>query len=220
MSCRDMKAQTSPEPVYRYFHDEQHAEDFSRGRRVRISSLSACRVAEGYSGDSDEASMTYHGHIDDGSTSDWAVREILQRSSIGADPGITLRNITTNITYVYADAYLLCCTRERNAEAADRFGRFCVRINYPRVFAKMVHARLQDLLPLGHALRCRLSPVIYREREYAGLSAPAPPLFVKPTKYAVEREVRMVWDPDPSFGDLSAVYVSAPELSGLCARVS
>lgn len=215
-----MDATSAVGPVYRYLREERHAENFSRGRDVRISSISTCRKAEGFSGDSAEASMTYRGHIEEGSSSNPDMREILRRSGVSADLGITMKNVATNITFYYADAFLLCCTREMSPVASERFGPFCVRINHPSIFVKFVAARLLgEVLPIGSSLNCGLGFVTYGEREYAGLSAPRPAMFVKSIKDASEREVRMIWSPKPAQGDLRPVYISAPELSGLCTRM-
>lgn len=184
----------TPKKVYRFFDDPNHADALTEGK-VWLSTLETCRAYEDpQQGDPDEATHVYNSGYAVGGSNDEAFKLIASRSGIMIGPGCS--NITlNNNTYIekLPDAYVLCTTEQFNPEKlSETFGKYCVEIEHPTEFFRIVTAALSKVLPI-HQAAC--GPVAYRERKYTGLQNPPGTIgFVKPAdKYQDQQEFRFLW---------------------------
>lgn len=212
--------QVSPHTVYRFFKEPGHADALASGT-VWLSTLETCRAYEDpYQGDPDEAVQRYNSGHAVGGSDDAAFKLIAERSGISIGPGCS--NITvSNCTAVHRlpDAFVLCTTEQFNPKnLSDTFGRYCVEIERPQEFFRLLTASLSQL----HAIReAAFGRVIYRERNFAGLQDPPGPIgFVKPPdKYKSQHEVRFLWT-SLTGAQLAPFALYAPECVALCRRIA
>lgn len=177
-------------PVYRFFTEESHAEDFIRGK-VYLSTLEKCRNYEDSErGDKQEGHQTYlSGHIV-GDSNDPDLVEIARRTGILVGEGnknISINNCTH--TEIINDAYVLCTTINFLPENfEDTFGKYCVKIHNPKKFFITISKNLNSTQNIKNGV---MGKVIYRDRHYTGLEPPPGPIgFVKPSKpYKIRRNL-------------------------------
>jgi hypothetical protein len=215
-----LSAQDSPNKVYRFFKESTHADAFASGI-IRLSTLETCRAYEDpYQGDPDEAVHRYNSGHAVGGSDDAAFKLIAERSGIFIGPGCS--NVTVSDCHSVRrlpDAFVLCTTEQFDpARLSDTFGRYCVEIERPQDFFRLLTGSLSKL----HAVReSAFGRVIYRERSFAGLQDPPGPIgFVKPPdRYNSQREVRFLWT-SLTGTPLVPFELHAPECAALCKRIA
>lgn len=209
-----------PHKVYRFFKEPSHADALSSGI-VWLSTLETCRAYEDpYQGDPDEAVHVYNSGHAVGGSGDAAFELIAERSGIHIGPGCS--NITvSNCTAIQKlpDAFVVCTTEQfRPEDLGDAFGRYCVEIEHPHQFFRLITAELSKL----HAVReAAFGRVNYRERKFSGLQDPPGPIgFVKPPdKYESQHEFRFLWLLHTA-DRLTPFALYAPECAALCNRIA
>ncbi len=218
-----LKKSSLPKPrvLYRYFSEENHANDFVQGK-FRISTLSICRGYEDPAkGDPGEASSTFHIAKAHSATYDADFVNLLGKAGIkisGEYENIMVENI--NNTSFLKDAYVLCLSLENTPSVFnDSFGKYCVRINHPESFFRILSKQLVTQLGIHH---CIANHINYTSRVFSG-SDTLPHLvemaFVKPViPYFLQQGFRMLWltknDNDMTFFD-----VDCPGIKGTCERI-
>lgn len=210
-----------PQKIYRFFKEAHHAEALVSGE-VWLSTLEACRIYENpYQGDQEEAIHTYNSGHATGGSNDATFKLIAKRSSIHIGPNCS--NITiSNCTSIekIPDAFILCTTEKFNPEAlSETFGSFCVEINRPHEFFRLITMHLSKSYRLQKAT-CGL--VTYQERGFSGLQNPPGHLgFVKPPdQYKNQCEFRGLWIPTSDMHThLEPFLLEVPECAALCQRI-
>lgn len=215
-----LSAKDSPHRVYRFFKESTHADALASGT-VWLSTLETCRAYEDpYQGDPDEAVQTYNSGHAVGGSDDAAFKLIAERSGIYI--GSSCSNITvSNCTSVQRlpDAFVLCTTEQFKPECLnDTFGWYCVEIERPQEFFRLLTASLSKLHAVHEAGFGRM---IYQERSFAGLQDPPGPIgFVKPPdKYKNQREVRFLWT-SLTGTSLAPFALHVPDCAALCRRIA
>jgi hypothetical protein len=207
-----------PGPVYRFFKDESHADALARGE-IWISTLGECRKYENeMQGDPGEGHMAYqfNGSIS-GNTSDPEFTKIVRQVGLQTLPGMNIQMRNVIGLQALPDALVLCTSMRFAPEILSKdFGEYCVRINEPFAFFKLVSEELAaryDLLTFG------LDSVIYSERKFANFESPPGRVgFVKPERFREQQEARMLWTIDTS-APLTPGLIRIPATSTYCERI-
>lgn len=212
-----------PLKLFRFFLEERHANRLAEGH-VWLSTLEACRrYEEAGRGDQGEASVTYLPGTITGDGDDPALQLVAQRCQAG---GVSLfrfdascRNITianVSVTTTVPNAYVVCATRDLLADD-NVFGKYCVEISQPVEVFRRITGVLRNERRISQAV---IDRVHYRPRTFSGLLEPPGRIgFVKPINYASQREVRMMWRPDPPTEELMPLELYCPEIVKLCRRI-
>jgi hypothetical protein len=207
-------------PLYRFFREESHADDFAAGR-IWISTLAACRKHEERGrGDPGEGTLTYRTGSVVGGSSDTAFVSIAARAGIHIGPGCSNISISDCTSHQrIEDAYVLCMTERYSPELlSETFGRFCVRIPEPRLLFNLLSTVMQSRY---RTLGGLLGRVRYVSRHFSGTSpVPGHPGFVKPPdEYVDQAEVRMLWTA-PLDNRIEPFLVHVPQATNACERVA
>jgi hypothetical protein len=140
---------------------------------------------------------------------------------IGISP--EARNATiSNVSSVrrLADALVLCTTTYYSPDnLSESFGRYCVLIENPADFFRLITAALCFR---NYRIReAAFGAVRYDERRFSGLEDPPGPIgFVKPPdKYKDQREFRFLWVPERDV-KLKPFLLLAPECARFCRRIA
>jgi len=202
-----------PPYLYRHLDRPEYAQNFAEGR-IWISTLRACRKYEHEErGDSDEGIITYRDDLlGDGADPDFRQKAEAFGIRIGEGASVNIRNawITTTIY----DAYVLCLTDRCDHEIGKDFGPHCVRIHDPVLFAGAVTRALHERVYLP---RADMGSVNYDGREFSGQPKPRThnPVYLKPVRYASQREYRIAWYPNNLVG-LTPFILDVPEAVRFC----
>lgn len=207
--------------LFRYFDVEEHADSFCRGE-IRLSTLETCRRAEGVRGDREEAMHAFHVDRIFGPADDPAIQRAVSRTPFRFTGGgqVDMRGFTA--VQQLPDAHVLCMTRQPDAmpdvTLAQRFGSYCIRINFPRALFKRLTAALGGEQELREGVA---APVVYAPRARGIFEDPPAPLgFVKPETFAPEREYRMLWLPRSADPIQRRFITIDGGLAGICDRVA
>lgn len=145
---------------------------------------------------------------------------IAKRFGIHIDQGcsnITLDNCTR--IHRLPDAFVLCTTEQFNPEnLSGTFGNYCVEINQPQKFFKLV---TENLIKHHSVRESAFGRVIYSERRFTGLQNPPGPIgFVKPPDmYGSQHEFRFLWTTVTNTR-LTTFELHVPGSELLCRRIA
>jgi hypothetical protein len=198
--------------VYRFFRGAEHADAFVRGE-VMLSTLGTCRdYSDPQRGDPGEAVHAYAVQCENPPSE----TELIAMARALTPHAQASR---TGLGYAIAairDAYLISTSGVFAPESMRPFGDACVEILDPGLFFSEVTLALQRQVPLEHA---RWGPVQYRGRVAADADAPPGDIgFIKPVRYAVQREVRFLWTVDRD-GLLMPLTLRVPGVAQLARRI-
>lgn len=211
---------TLPTVLYRFFDEASHADDFVSGK-IRISTVQKCREYDDpKQGDKEEATLQYtiekisqDPHI----TSN--INQISKRVGIFVSDdceNVTISNASSEM--ILYDAYVLCTTLEYSPdEFQEGFGKYCVRINNPYVFAKIVGHTMYLQTGIGQLIHSKINyrPRTIQQHEDESLYTIG---FVKPIDpYAPQKEYRFLWNVKSL--PISPIFLSCPDLSRVCERI-
>jgi len=140
-----------PKTLYRFFSNEQYANDFINGK-IRLSTLKSCTEIEIHKGGDDlEGKMKIHidNHVFQvSSDTDKKLLQnatvVIRKSSPESKMQIRMVNCTTNYKI---DANVLCFTKEPSEYILKTFGQFGVQLNNPEIFLERVHKCLKESDP-------------------------------------------------------------------------
>lgn len=201
--------------VYRYMNDEDHINQFLKGR-IRISTLEACRSYENQEmGDKEEAQEVYTvNYMASGDPNFFKKSEKL-RLFLPCAPGSVIENCSV-INHL-PNGFLICTTNRRDDEKFSKdFGRFCIKINDSERFFQIVTQAIRKKFDLlgGHHEK-----VTYQAQKYSDDELPPGKIgFVKRTRYQWQDEYRFLWLPNNS--DIGThLLIDVPEIKYLCERV-
>jgi hypothetical protein len=182
-----------PDVVYRFFTERAHAEALLDGR-VWMSTIEACRRAEGAArGDPDEGTTYYTSGAYALPSADPRMQYVAKRSGIYVDPESEgMKLIGNRAVWRRPDAWILCTTERYDPAAMDGIGGYAVAIASPLVFLYHITKALMAERRLRYG---RCGPVTYASRHYADLEQEqAHPGFLKPPdQYSQQREYRFLW---------------------------
>lgn len=208
--------ETPPDRVFRFFEDPEHADALAAGN-VWLSTLRDCRTKEHpLQGDAGEGVHTYHSGSWRGNGDDPEIQLVARRSGIRIEGSNVSMRGNVHVTSI-PDGFVLCATESFDpGELSETFGKHCVEIENPVGFFKAV----QRAFPPDSITRGVFGKVKYRERVYKGV-AEEPGLigFVKPKKYAHQREMRFLWY---TSGQrlIKPFLLSVPDAAQFCKRIS
>jgi hypothetical protein len=176
--------------LYRRFDLLEHAQDFVAGH-IYVSTLEKCRNSEDHvrRDEGEGRTQVETGLIYPGVPN---YENLLRR--FGFDPAMYKNAVIANSRERRGvrDAWLLCMSTDRGGEACERLGDYVVEISRPREFFAELSLQLHAQ---GLCDECSFGPVVYGPRTRKGLEPPlAPDAFVKPLSFALELEVRFVWE--------------------------
>lgn len=206
--------------IFRFFQEEWQAKALINGD-VWISTLETCRGYEDpEQGDAGEATMTYNSGTITGDGDNPDVQLIASRIRISLEPGVKNITMSNNTSHTrLPDAYVLCTTDDFSPDKlSETFGKYCVKINNPKLFFEIVTKSLKKQTRLRESV---LGKVIYDDRYYQHTENPPGPIgFVKPRdKYSDQSEVRMLWVPE-DIRSLKPFSLSCPKVAELCERIA
>lgn len=203
-------------PVYRFFKEKKHAEDFCRGT-IWLSTLNACRKYENpLQGDPGEALHSYSVDSMTGSSSD---AEFVRKARLvsvhieGHIPNITISNATEH--RAIDDAFVLCTTIEFNPEKlSDTFGEYCVKISNPKEFFEKLSSSLEKIHPIKNK---QMGEIIYDKREFTVHEQASGQIgFVKPKDiYSEQKEFRFLWEVQ-EYNAIQPFLLDCPSVATLC----
>ncbi|WP_185213751.1 hypothetical protein [Sphingobacterium mizutaii] len=154
-----------PDVLYRFFGNENHAQDFLRGK-IRLSTLYACRTLENkIARDENEGAVFMK--VDSFTTTgvDKKDNQILRNLGIGIQDhsgGVGGQIKLINIRAIQnMNAHVLCFTKSISDYIIENFGKYGVQIIDPYEFLLRVHFELRRIDPnyLGNDSQ----PVIYND---------------------------------------------------------
>jgi hypothetical protein len=200
---------TIKDRVFRCVRTADRAEQLLRGE-IRISTLETWRrIEDAAQGDAEEGKHEYYPGPFSGRPGAADTRLIAQRIGF---PRMAMTNFNVNNSVVYEgipDAWGLCAAHENTPEVRAAFGEYVIRIRRPVEFFHDLTTALMRVTSLKEGV---IGRVIYAERTYE-LTEPEPgPLgFVKPTSYASQLEVRMLWL--PAIDKIEYLTINEPRLA-------
>jgi len=208
-------------PLYKFLPSEFAKELISQGR-LRIGTLFSFRALEQHGaarGDALEGSTGALAIVDHASIQPGAVLPPFFAKMISpprTGQPVRLRNWIFEVAANDEDYFVFSLT-----SVADRrlFRAFdcdtCVRISKPRSFFTTLSEAISDRLMVCDDPVASMKSVIYgsrRGRYSEAFDHPGP--FVKPSSYAYQREVRMLWT--PAARPIEPFVTTVPTLSGFC----
>ena len=117
------------------------------------------------------------------------------------------------------DAYVLCTTDNFSPDnLSDTFGNYCVKINNPSLFFKLITNTLIQKYDISDSA---IGKVIYKDRYYQHTeTAPGAIGFVKPKdKYHSQREVRLMWVPKTT-NSIQPFSLVCQDVASLCEKIT
>ncbi|MFJ3002211.1 hypothetical protein [Serratia liquefaciens] len=210
-------------PVYRFFDEEIHADNFCKGI-IRISTLEACRGYENpEQGDAGEASWLQSIgslFIKDAKGGRF---ESLEMAGISVHPSATnvLIENSCGLTKI-PNAYVLCTTRHYDKNVfSESFGKYCVEISNAHDFCVMISRKIATHHK-GIKIWGQYNDILYTDRLGVDLQGPSRHIgFIKPRiPYASQREFRFMWTLEDEFAVLEKLDIECPEVIGICNRVA
>lgn len=198
--------------LYKYASNE-NAEKLLRGD-VRIGTLYNYRNCEGLDAeraDPDEGKLSYVEHQivpqSGGQLSQFAA-QFVPAEFKSAERTLFFGNVFERNQH-HRDCFVYCTSHEFSQAAAGRY-KACVRITKPNEFFGFItEAWPRDL---NVSPDYEISRVQYSERELPGeMEGRLNPAFIKPNRFAPEKEVRVIWLTNNEI--LRPVYLSVPALA-------
>ena len=151
MSFTIISKPTAINKVYRYFHEETHADAFMKGQ-VRVSTLNICRRYENpMQGDKDEACLLYYSQSTMGRGNDPKMQEVAKRLNmdikLGANSWVAM--IGTSSRSEQEDAFIYCTSTQFDpSKFKSDFGEYCVQIIDTGYFLKKISEAIHCINPL------------------------------------------------------------------------
>jgi hypothetical protein len=210
-------------PLFRRFDKLEYAEALCRGE-VWLSTLQRCRVYEdSEQGDPGEAIHKFDSGNAAGSTEDDPdFRLVAERFGLLQGRLIASSIRHSRMVQQIPDAWVLCASQDFDTALEGNFGKFGVRIDRPRRFFNRVSFALRFEM-VNDIIWPEAGLVRYRPRQYMGVQPEPGPLgFVKPDRYAYQREARMLWRATPPYSqgeELTPVSVRCPSVARFCSLV-
>lgn len=197
---------TKSRPLYRFLDKEEYARQFIQGR-FRITTLSACRSAEGA-----ERRDEKEGHLEHRINYMRSVEDPERFEACINQTGVVdIRNTgdfaikNSYFEGVFPDCYLLCFTEQYAPERMEGgFGKWCVRIDDNQLFYDAVssHMFATKGTSLSDMNRVRYSGRTITDYE----RTPVPYYLLKPIDgYSDQQEIRMIW------GKVDGRWTTTPE---------
>lgn len=207
----------TPQKVYRYFDEIEHAKDLARGR-IWLSTFEYIRRCDRLRADPKEGTVDYNVQRawwgSDGKPD--AAAQVLEAQGLVGRAGMRKRVLIEGGTFGtrYADSYMLCATLQLDPKLERVFGKHKVIIHAPELLLPLV---CQALTNAGVELQESLcGPAVYSGRQLnAGEQLPVPAPFACPEQNEWEREYRYVWRPKNLEG-LAPRGLYIPELERIC----
>ncbi len=205
-------------PLYR-FMSRDNARRLVRQGQIRIGTLHDFRRTEEYGeerGDAGEGTATIYTSEDfelgDGSPEDTLVRGkfFTERSS-----GSTFQNIRFQVP-MDSNVYVCCFCDKLDPIVMDDFGPVAIKIIQPKKFVEEIAKVLWLKKLLGP--QAALAPCEYGSREKDVRAQLLHPAFLKPSRYAYQREVRAIFTPKSQ--ELEPVIIESGAVQQHCRFVS
>lgn len=219
LTLREIKSR--PAVLYRFFDNPNYADDFVKGV-IRVTTLNECRKYEDpEKGDPGEA--IHQLEVKRISSNDLSADDF---KSLSARVGINIEGTCNNIVLSNIrrikklhDAYVLCTTLEHQPKHFKKgFGQYCVRINKPYLFSRIISYAMFMQTKIEH---CQHGKINYRERviDQSEDEKSFAIGFLKPKDiYEPQKEYRFLWVPNKS--PISPLFLSCPNIEGICERIS
>ena len=185
-----------PGVLFKYTRQE-HADAMIRRGSFRIGTLYEFRKVEAHGpevGDEGEGTKQVF-DIANGHWRDVTARPNLAQRFIAADPNanITFKNVGFQVDHEAPDAFVYCVTAIMDHRAMRDFGAdTCVEITNPKRFFEELDHVLRTRHLVGESVT---APCFYGERRrHIITDGNLHPAFLKPPRYAYQREIRVVWE--------------------------
>lgn len=204
--------------VYRFFQKEEHADALVNGH-IWLSTIERCRAYEdAEQGDKWEASLNVGLSMISGGGNDHDFVSSAKSIGVRVEPEAEHMIITNSRSeYLVNDGYVLCATTHFSEEVRDKFGKYCVEIQNPFVFAELVSHHLSIDENITYSYHGKIN---YGERTFVDRNPPSTHIgFIKPPfPYAYQKEYRFLYIPDEN-KNLKPRIVYCPLLENICRKI-
>ncbi len=205
-------------PLYR-FMNRTDARSLVRQGQIRIGTLHDFRRTEEYGderGDAGEGTATIY-TSEDFELGDNSPEDRFVRGTFFTDR--SKRAVIQNIRFqvpVDANVYVCCFCDKLDPNVMDDFGPVAIKVIQPAKFVEEIARALWQKKLLGPQMA--LAPCKYGSRERDVRTKLLHPAFLKPSRYAYQREVRAIFTPMSQ--ELEPVIIESNALRRLCRFVS
>lgn len=207
------------EPPLYHFMSREYARRLVRQGQIRIGTLHDFRRTENYGnerGDAGEGTATIY-TFEDFELGDDSPEDTFVRGKFFTDPskGVVFENIRFQ-QLVDTNVYVCCFCDKLDPIVMEDFGPVAIKILQPTKFVKEIARTLWLKNLLGPQMA--LAPCKYGSREKDVRTKILHPAFLKPSRYAYQREVRAIFIPRSQ--ELEPVIIESAALRRQCRFVS